>query len=166
MGSANLSSGWLLCVDRWHGDCGGGDGYGVLQVGSGFDLDGRRALVAYRRYLMFLLWFRMSRREDVGEQGGPLSVRYVATELDSLEFIIRRDASAFLAGPEEVWSGETCDESLRFFSMGVCVTAQCAGVSRGGGCCMHSPCVEACPAWFFFGKPCFAAQASVRRASG
>lgn len=74
----------------------------LQQVGSGFDLDGRRALVAYRRYLMFLLWMRMVRREDLGEVGGPLAVRYVSCELDSLETIIRKDAGAFLAGPEEI----------------------------------------------------------------
>jgi hypothetical protein len=55
---------------------------------------------------MFLLWVRMCRREEVGELGGPLAVRYVSTELEAMETIIRKDASAFLAGPEEVRAGD------------------------------------------------------------
>jgi hypothetical protein len=73
-----------------------------LQIGTAFDLDGRRALVAYRRYLYTLLWVRMLRREDVGEMGGPLAVRYVDNELNSVEDVLRKDAPAFLAGAEEV----------------------------------------------------------------
>lgn len=80
-----------------------------VQSGNGFSVDGRRALVAYRRYLMLLMYIRMCKREDVGESGGPLSVMQIERELGSLEGIIRTDAPAFLAGPEEVCCRETAE---------------------------------------------------------
>ena len=111
------------------------------QVGSGFDLDGRRALVAYRRYLMFLLWMRMVRREDLGEVGGPLAVRYVSCELDSLETIIRKDAGAFLAGPEEV-RGPTAPH----FWVLLCRVVLCCPVLRCPALsCVVLCCVVCCP---------------------
>ncbi len=51
---------------------------------------------------MFLLWVRMCRREDVGEAAGPLAIGYMDVELQALESLIRKDAPAFLAGPDEV----------------------------------------------------------------
>ena len=75
------------------------------QCGSGFNLDGRRVVVTYRRLLCELLWMRMCRREDVGEATGPRSLQFINHELDSLEDVLRRDANAFLAGSEEVRDG-------------------------------------------------------------
>ncbi len=95
------------------------------QCGSGFNLDGRRALVAYRRYVNELLWMRMVRREDVGEAGGANGISYIDHELETAECLIRRDAPAFLAGPEEVppcFHGRILSLSSFFFS-------KCVGVS-------------------------------------
>jgi hypothetical protein len=83
-----------------------------LQSGSGFNLDGRRPLVAYRRFLYLLLWMRVSRREDMGEPGGSRAIMSIDHELGALESIIRRDAGVFLAGSEEVWAIGVADTRL------------------------------------------------------
>jgi hypothetical protein len=56
-----------------------------------FAPDGRRLLVAYRRYLDILSYMRICNRADRGESGGSLCVPSIVKELDSIESVLRDD---------------------------------------------------------------------------
>jgi hypothetical protein len=85
--------------DHADGGGGGSDGAGSdadEAPSTAFNLqpDGRRALVAYRRYLDLLLYMRGCNRGDRGEAGGPRALRAVQEELGCLEQVLRLDPTA------------------------------------------------------------------------